>query len=147
MSNLVKLLMVSITAAIFAVPTIVNAEELRSVSCSVRIDYLWNDQIRVPYTNNFVINPGVVFEHDFSDRIHFRYFNASTSLVSGKTVVSINYYNEQGAFWYVDFRPMLTLSNGGDQEETVSGRSSHYSENGGGEFTTDYTLACRRLKL
>ena len=46
MSILMKLLMASITVASFAAPIEVKASELRSVSCSVAVDFLFNGGVR-----------------------------------------------------------------------------------------------------
>jgi hypothetical protein len=144
MSNWKTLLMAAMTAACVAAPMQAHAEDVRGVSCSVSVDYLLNGALRAPYQKDFVVDPVLGFHHDFSDRIHWRSFDASIRQVSGNTVMLISYYNEQGAFVYIDLSTRLTLRDGTDG--TISGRSSHYNELGGGEHTTDFSLTCSRLK-
>jgi hypothetical protein len=143
-----KLVMVAITAASFAAPINANAAELRSVACSVSVNYLVDSVVRAPYQKDFVITPGVVFEDDFSSRIRFRFLDAWTRLEADNktTTVSISYYNDIGVFEYIDFNTDLKLRD--DQAPaTTSGTSRYYTEIGiAGEHTTSWTLTCQVLK-
>jgi hypothetical protein len=146
MSKLLKMLMLSITAAGIAAPIAVNASELRSVSCSVTINYLVNDVLRAPYQKDFILTPGAVFTDDFSTVTRFRFFDAATHLDDGDTVVTISYFNDVGVFEFVDFRTRLKIRDDG-KVETNSGTHTYFTSLGtAGEHTTDYTLACARLK-
>lgn len=149
MLNSAKLLMMVLSlAANFAVPmNVVSAAEPRSVSCSVSVDYLLNGVVRAPYQKEFVVNPGVVYEDDFSTFTRFRFFTASTRLdEAGKTVVEMSYYNDVGVFDAVDFSTELTIHDE-NNGETTSGSHTYWSSLGiAGNHTTEYSLTCKRLK-
>lgn len=145
MTSFTKMLRVSMIAATLATPGTAKAAEVRAVSCSVAVDYLFNGALRAPYQKDFAVNPGQVFEDDFSTFTRFRIFDAWTHLdESGNTVVEVSYFNDVGVFDSIDLRTHLTLR---DNEETVSGSHSYFTSQGvAGERTTNYTLSCSRLK-
>ncbi|HEX4942940.1 MAG TPA: hypothetical protein VFV55_01230 [Usitatibacteraceae bacterium] len=143
MSRLMKMLLVSFTVASAAATVNADASEIRSVACTVTVDYLLNGVLRAPYRKDFVVNPGEFFQDDFSTFTRFRAFEASTRLETGNTVVAIDYFNDVGVFESVDLSTTLTLR---DNDETISGSHSYFTSLGiAGEHTTNYTLACRRL--
>lgn len=145
MRILSKLLLVAMVAVQLTGPSAVRAGEVRAVSCTVAVDYLFNNVVRAPYQKSFAINPGEVFEDDFSTFTRFRIFDAWTHLdESGNTVVEMSYFNDVGVFDSIDLRTHLTLR---DDTETVSGSHSYFTSQGAaGERTTNYTLTCNRLK-
>lgn len=103
MTKMMKLSMVLFAAAGIAAAQQASAKNLGPVSCSVSIDYLINNVVRAPYSNDFIVEPGVTYEHDFSSAIRFRVFNAATALdENNDTVVSISYFNDVGVFTSVD---------------------------------------------
>ena len=147
MSNLMKLVVSSIAAASLAAPTNVSAEELRSVSCSVAVDYLVSGIVRAPYQKDFVVNPGVGFE-DFvwTNTGRMTLLDASTYLEAGtgNTIVTMSFYRDVGVFDSIDFSTYLTLRN--DRvEETASGSLTLYTSQPGYR-TTNYKLTCSRVK-
>jgi hypothetical protein len=143
---MIKLLLVSVTAAVIAAPIAVNASELRTVACSVTINYLVNDVVRAPYQKDFVLTPDAAFTDDFSTVTRFRFFDAATHLDDGDTVVTISYFNDVGVFEFVDFRTQLKIRDDG-KVETNSGAHTYFTSLGAaGEHTTEYMLACARLK-
>ena len=148
MSNLMKLLIVPITVVGFAAPIEVKASELRSVSCSVAVDFLFNGAVRAkPYRKDFVVHPGGFFSDDFSTFFRWGFFDASTHLELGNTVVAISYYNDVGVFDAIDFRTQLTLHDD-KNAETISASHTYFTEQGViGDRTTNYTLTCNVLKL
>lgn len=147
MWNSAKLLMVFNLAASFAGPMTVNAAEPRSMSCAVSIDYLLNGVVRAPYHKEFVVNPGEVFEDDFSTVTRFRLFTASTRLDdAGKTVVDVSYFNDVGVLEAVDFSTELTIHNE-NNGETDSWSHTYWSSTGiAGNHTTAYSITCKRFK-
>lgn len=146
MSGMLKKLLVSIAAAGLAVSMNANASELRAVACSVSVDYSLNRVVRSTYHKDFVIALGVAFSDDFSTVTRFRFFDASTQLVNGDTVVSISYFNDVGVFDSVDFGTTLTLRNGRDAETTTGSNSFFTSRPASAEHRTNYTLSCSRAR-
>ena len=147
MSKLMKFLLVPVAAASLAAAIGANAAELRPITCSVSIDYLLDNVVRAPYQKSFVINPGVPFSDDFSTFTRFRFLDASTHLEGESTVVTIDYYNDVGVFEAVSLRTKVAVID--DKIDQVStGSHTYWTELGvAGDHTTNYTLACRRLKL
>jgi hypothetical protein len=134
--------------ASFAAPFNANAKELRSVACSVAVDFLFNGAVRAaPYRNEFVVNPGEAFSDDFSTRLRFGFFDASTRLESGNPVVAISYYNDVGVFDAIDFRTELTLHDDKVAESISASHTYSTSQGAAGDRTTNYTLTCGVLKL
>lgn len=146
MSKSVKLLLAALAAVGLAAPIVANAAEARPVSCAVTVDYLLNNVVRAHYQKDFVVMPGVPYEDDFSTFTRFRFFDASTRLENDKTVVYIGYYNDVGVFEAVDLRTKLVIHDD-KPDDVTSGRHMYFTELGvAGDHTTDYTLACHRLK-
>lgn len=148
MSKTVQLVIGSMLAAICVAPINADAAGLRSVSCSVDVNYLLNDVVRAPYHKDFVVIPGETFEDDFSTFTRFKIFDASTRLEADNktTTVSISYYNDVGVFEAVDFNTELKLRNDKAPEST-SGTSTYWSSLGvAGSHTTSYVLTCQILK-
>jgi hypothetical protein len=148
MSKTSQLILASILAAGCVAPIHANAAELRSVVCSVSVNYLLNGVVRAPYQKDFVIAPGVVFEDDFSTFTRFRIFDASSRLEADtkSTTVSISYYNDVGVFEAIDFNTELQLRDD-RTPETTSGTHTYWSSLGvAGSHTTSYALTCRVLK-
>ncbi len=104
-------MLVALAAAIFVAPIDASAEDLRTVSCSVQVDFLFNNALRATYQRDFVVTPGVDYDEDISRApFRFGFFHASTTLEADKSyIVTINYDNDVGVFDYVDFRTQLTL--------------------------------------
>ncbi len=146
MSVLLNRLLLSIAAAGVAASMNVSASELRAVSCSVSVDYSLNRVVRSTYQKDFVIAPGAAFSDDFSTATRFRYFDASTQLVDGDTVVSVSYFNDVGVFDSVDFGTTLTLRNGREIETINGGNSFFTSRPSSAEHRTNYTLSCGRAR-
>lgn len=127
-------------------PVGAQARAPRSAACSVSIDYLLNTTLRSAYQKDFVVEPGVVFEDDFSTAVRFRYLDAwSTVAADGKTTtVSIAYYNDIGVLDFIDLRTEVTLDD--KDARTSTGQSSYWSSVGiAGEHITKYTLTCHLL--
>ena len=144
MNKATKILLASLAIAGLAAPLAGHAESIRTVACSVSIDYLANDVLRAPYQKDFVVTPGVTFQHDFSTFTRFRFFEASTKLEGNRTVVSISYYNDVGVFEYVDMRTSLPMR---EDVESTSGSHTYWTELGiAGTHTTNWTLTCQRVK-
>ena len=59
-------ILVALAAASFVVPINANAEDLRNVSCSVHVDFLFNNLLRATYQRDFVVSPGVDYDEDIS---------------------------------------------------------------------------------
>jgi len=143
-----QLILGSILAAGLVTPTNAHAAELRSVACTVSVNYLLDGVVRAPYQKDFVITPGVVFEDDFSTITRFRIFNASSRLEADNktTTVSISYFNDVGVFESIDFNTELKLPNG-RTPETTSGSHTYWSSLGvAGNHTTSYALTCQVQK-
>lgn len=148
MSKTIQLIIASILTTVCVAPINASAAGLRSVACSVDVNYLLNDVVRAPYHKEFVVAPGVIFEDDFSTFTRFRIFDASTRLEADNktTVVSISYYNDVGVFEAVDLSTELKLRDDKAPEST-SGRSIYWSSLGvAGSHTTSYTLTCQIVK-
>ena len=145
MKSFIRLMLVALAAVQLTGPSAVHAAQVRAVSCTVAIDYLFNDVLRAPYQKTFVVDPGAVFEDDFSTFTRFRIFDAWTHLdETGNTVVEISYFNDVGVFDSIDLRTRLTLH---EDAETISGSHSYFTSQGvAGERTTNHTLTCSRLK-
>lgn len=138
--------LLGLLAASCLMPLGAQAREPQSAACSVSINYLLGSSVRSAYQKDFVVEPGVVFEDDFSTPIRFRYLDAwSTVAADGKTTtVSIAYYNDIGVFEFIDLRTEVTLND--KDAQTSTGSSSYWSELGvAGEHITKYTLTCRLL--
>ena len=147
MLNCTNLITVLSLAASVLAPMTVNAAEPHSMSCVVSIDYLLNGVVRAPYHKEFVVNPGEVFEDDFSTVTRFRFFTASTRLDdAGKTIVNVSYYNDVGVLEAVDFSTELTIHNE-NNGETDSWSHTYWSSTGiAGNHTTEYSITCKRFK-
>jgi hypothetical protein len=143
MSKITKLLVVPMIAASFAAPTQVSANQLNNVSCSIIVDVTKPGGTEA-YEKNFVIQQGADFFDDFSTATRIKEFSASTLTTSGKTNVTINYFNDVGVFDALEFSTTYTLPRG-QEAGSVSGRSAAYTSNG--NFTADYTLTCKQAKL
>lgn len=139
-------LLAAMAFAPVAVPSFTHAGPARPVSCTVQIDYKVNGALRYPYAKDFVVAPGVPFEHDFSSFTRERYLTATArDAGEGRIAVDLGYYNDVGVFEYVDLGASVTVLN--DHDETVTGSNSSFTSLGAaGEHTTDYTLTCRRLE-
>lgn len=134
-------------AASCLLPVGAQAREPRSAACSVSINYSLGTNLRSAYQKDFVVEPGVVFEDDFSTAVRFRYLDAwSTVADDGKTTtVSIAYYNDIGVFEFIDLRTEVALDD--KEARTSTGSSSYWSSAGiAGEHITKYTLTCRLLE-
>ena len=129
-------------------PSSVSAAQLRNVSCSVAIDYSLSNIVRAQYQREIIIQPGLLFEDDFSTAVRFRYLDAITRLeADGKTTtVTLSYYNDVGVFEFIDFRTELKLKD--DRVPvTTAGSHTYWSSLGvAGEHTTDYAITCAVLK-
>ncbi len=148
MSRTKHFILASILAAGLFAPLNAHAAELRSVACSVSVNYLLNGVVRAPYQKDFVITPGTTFEDDFSTFTRFRIFDASTRLEADNktTTVSFSYYNDVGVFEAIDFRTELKLRND-RTPETTSATHTYWSSLGvAGNHTTDYSFTCQVLK-
>jgi hypothetical protein len=138
MTNIIKLLVVSIMVAGFAASFNVNAAQNDSVSCSVVVV---GSQ---PYQANFVVQPGTVFSEEFGSSI-FNGFTASTETVSGKTTVTIDYFADvrNSPLDSLEFGTTLTLPNGRGSA-SANGTTQIFSSPNNFNATADYTLTCRR---
>ena len=139
---------VALAAAIFVAPIKANAAELRSVACSVHVDFLFNDLLRSTYQRDFVVSPGVDYFEDISTALRFGFFQASTTLEADRSyVVKITFDDDVGVFDYVHFSTQLTL-----RQDRVSetNQGSHLysivSLQTAGDRTTNWTLTCTRIK-
>ncbi len=146
MSRTKQFILASILAAGLFAPLNANAAELRSVACSVSVNYLLNGVVRAPYQKDFVITPGTTFEDDFSTITRFRIFDASTRLEADNktTTVSFSYYNDVGVFEAIDFRTELKLRND-RTPETTSGTHTYWSSLGVAEATRPITRSLARF--
>ena len=139
--------LVALAAAIFLAPIHASAEDLENVSCSVHVDFLFNNLLRATYQSDFVVSPGVDYDEDISTRIRFGFFHASTTLEGDKSyVVTINYDYDVGVFDYVDFSTQLTLRQARVTETNQASHSYYTSQGAAGERKTNWTLTCTRLK-
>jgi hypothetical protein len=140
-------ILVAMAAAIFVAPINANAEDLRNVSCSVHVDFLFNNVLRATYQRDFVVSPGVDFDEDISTVTRFGFFHASTSLEADKSyVVTMNFDKDVGVFDFVDFRTQLTLRQDRLAETNQASHSYFTSQGASGERTTNWTLTCTRVK-
>ncbi len=138
----------STVAAGLAAPSLVEAKVPDPVQCSMTADYSINDVVRAPFQHDFAFVPGDVYDFDFSTATRFRYFQAQAAIDErGRTIVSINYYNDVGVFTFVELDTKVTIAN--NNEDFVSeGESTFFTSLGpAGEHTTRYVLSCRLIKL
>ena len=134
-----KLGLALLAAATLGAPAVAAAEDLRSVACSVQVDYLLNNVLRSTYQRDFTVSPGVPYSEDFSTAVRFRFFDASTTLEADKSYrVTISYYN--------DFGTELTLREDRVSETNRASHSYFTSIGSPGERTTNWTLTCTRVK-
>jgi hypothetical protein len=126
----------------------VNAEDLRSVSCSVHVDFLFNNVLRGTYQRDFVVAPGVDYDEDISrPPLHFGFYHASTTLEAEKSyVVAITYDNDVGVFDWVQFSTLLTLRQDRLSETNQGAHRYFTSQGASGERATNWTLTCTRVK-
>lgn len=142
-----KLGLALLAAAALGAPAVATAEDLRSVACSVQVDYLLNNVLRSTYQRDFTVSPGVPYSEDFSTAVRFRFFDASTTLEADKSYrVTISYYNDVGVFDFVDFGTELTLREDRVSETNRASHSYFTSIGSPGERTTNWTLTCTRVK-
>jgi hypothetical protein len=140
-------ILVALAAAIFVAPINANAEDVRNVSCSVDVDFLFNNLLRATYQRDFVVSPGVDYDEDISTATRFGFFNASTSLQADKSyVVTITYDYDVGVFDWVDLRTELTLRQDRLAETNQGSHRYFTSQGAAGERTTNWTLTCTRVK-
>mgnify|MGYP001354254899 CR=1 FL=1 len=140
------LVALSTVAVGLAAPSLVEAKVPDPVQCSMTADYSINNVVRAPFQHDFVFVPGEVYDFDFSTAVRFRYFQAQAAIdEKGRTVVSINYYNDVGVFTFVELDTKVTVAN--NNEEFVSeGESTFFTSLGpAGEHTTTYALRCRLI--
>lgn len=148
MSEIMRLLIVSvITASLFA-PLSVNAATPVKVTCSVVVDYLLNGVATESYQKAFAVDPGLTFNDDFSTVSRQKFFSASTALDAGNTVVNFSYFNDVGVQDAIDFNSKLTMRDKGRVEAT-SGSYTFTTTAGGTPqqaHTVNYTLSCKQPK-
>lgn len=146
MSNLKKTLLASLAVVGALTSLAAQAEQPRSLACSVSVDNLLNGATRYAYRKDFALLPDVPYSDDFSSATRFRFFDAWSYLEDGKTVVAISYFNDIGVFDSVDFGTSMKI-NEVNNVDTSSGSFTYSTSQGiRGNHTTNYTLTCTRLK-
>jgi hypothetical protein len=135
-------LLAVVAVALLAAPA-GYADAPRLVSCSVRIDYLVNGQLRAPYREDFVVTPGDPWEDDFSTFTRERFFRATARSEQGRTVVDVAYDSDLAPFEYASVEATVKLADD-EPTRTVRGSQTAFTSLGTvGERTTEYTLTCR----
>jgi len=149
MSNLVKVLLMSVVVSGALAPATARAEEPRSMSCSVAVDFLFNGVLRAHYLKEFVVTPTTAFgEFTFTPSGRATIFDAWTypEVGTGNTIVAMSFYKDVGVFDAIDLSTYLTIHDD-KAPETTSGSHSYYTSQGAaGNRTTNYRLTCTRLK-
>jgi hypothetical protein len=121
-----------------------------TLSCSVRVDYVMSAQDGTViateiYQKDFLAQPGVPFEDDFSTPTRLKLFTATTTQSAGRMVVAISYFNDVSTFNSIDFDTQLTLVSR-ERSEAVSGSHTFSTSLDplSGHYTARYTLTCMR---
>lgn len=146
MSTTFRLLAACAAAACLSVPTLASAG-VTSVSCSVSVDYLLNNNVGHAYRKDFVVSDESPYFDDFSSATRVREFSASVSKNGGDSVVTIDYFNDVGVFTSMSFNTSLTVNGGGNVGRSTSGNQSTFvsSSTGGATHTIRYSLTCNRI--
>jgi hypothetical protein len=149
MSKVIKALVVSLALVSCLAPRTANAEEPRSATCSVSVEFLFNGVLRAQYQKDFVVTPTVGFEDfQFTPNGRVTVFDAWTypEAVTANTVVAISFYKDVGVFDSIDFSTYLAFRDD-KAPATTSGSHSYFTSIGSpGNRTTNYKLTCTRLK-
>jgi hypothetical protein len=97
------------------------------------------------YQNEFLVQPGVPFEHDFSTPTRFKFFEASVQQSRAKATMTIEYINDVSTFNTIDFSNQMTLVSA-QAKETMSGSYTFSTslEPASGHYKVSYTLTCHR---
>jgi len=151
MSKLLKLLVASFAGVVFSFPALAESGTNianDTMSCSIAVEYLRNNAVRLTYAKDFEVSPVAPYSDDFSNAIRFRFFDAKVERVNGVPEVSVIFDADVDVFNAVDFGTTLKVkdeSNG----ETLSGNTSFFTSVPGaaGSHRTNYTLTCKRAKL
>jgi hypothetical protein len=135
--------------AVLAAASLASAS-VQALTCTAAVDYVRTEQDGTvvdteSYDKEFLVEPGVPFEDDFSTPTRFKLFTASAEQVRNKTIVTMTYFSDVGTFESVDFASRLTLV-GARNTETTSGDFTFSTslEPASGHYSVDYALTCRR---
>lgn len=116
-----------------------------SANCTATIDYSLNGNPTEPHTEQFTVQEGVRYEHDFSTPTRLKILNADLVRNGAGATVRLSYFNDVGTFDAIQLDTSLLLKRRGAVESAAARQGHEVSGSVPGSHVVSWSFSCRGL--